>query len=340
MKSLAVGQEVAIKILNSIIASGRIAHAYLFKGPKGCGIEECALEFSKAILCIGDEKGTLADLASMRTDTAFSLSCGACPSCRAISLNNHPDLFIFEKEGASIKIKSSHEMLKESLTRPYLSERKVFIINEAENMTPEAANALLKLLEEPPSYITFILITSNDLMIPSTIVSRCQVIPFSPLPAHVIAQFLEEEHGVSKEDSLLISAFSNGSIERALWFTTDDGKDVLSNRSILDEIRTSSPVELALRYSKQSADEKGKVLSTLEICFAQELFSQAETGNTGADTSGFSPGVCEDRHLLASSIEGLNTVIRTRERLSANTNPFLAFCALFLNLKRILNYQI
>ena len=85
MKSLAVGQEVAIKILNSIIASGRIAHAYLFKGPKGCGIEECALEFSKAILCIGDEKGTLADLAPMRTDTAFSLSCGACPSCRAIS---------------------------------------------------------------------------------------------------------------------------------------------------------------------------------------------------------------------------------------------------------------
>lgn len=333
MNSLLHGQEIAVKILSSIIISKRVAHAYLFKGPKGCGMEESAREFSKALLCIGNDGENITGSSLVETADVFALSCGVCESCQAFSNNNHPDLFYFEKEGTSIKIKTSHEMLKESLTRPYLSKRKVFVINEAENMTLEAANALLKLLEEPPSYVTFILTTSSELMIPSTIVSRCQVIPFRPLPASVIADILEREHGVPRKDSQEIAMFSSGSIERALWFLSDDGKDVLSGSGILTEIRLNSPVELGLKYSKGSPDEKTKVLSALEVYFERNLLRAVQNNPESED--GLAAGE-NGKDAVVRSIRGLNAVMRTRQRLASNTNNFLAFSVLFLNLKGLL----
>jgi len=327
------GQEVAVKILRSIIMSKKVAHAYLFKGPRGCGMEECAREFSKAILCLGSDSDKLAASGLGETTNDLTLSCGLCESCQAFSGNNHPDLFCFEKEGTSIKIKTSHDMLKESLTRPYLSKRKVFVVNEVENMTLEAANALLKLLEEPPYYITFILTTSNELMIPSTIVSRCQVIPFRPLPASVIADILEAEHGVSAEDSRLIAMFSSGSIDRALWFLSDDGKDVLSGGGIVAEMRSNSPVELGIKYSKANSDEKARVLSALEVHFGGSL--ARAVGDSSESEDGQMEGK-NTREEIARSICGLNAIMRARQRLAANTNSFLTFSALFLSLRSLL----
>jgi len=327
------GQEVAVKILRSIIMSKKVAHAYLFKGPRGCGMEECAREFSKAILCLGSDLDKLAVSGLGETTSDLTLSCGICESCRAFSGNNHPDLFCFEKEGTSIKIKTSHEMLKESLTRPYLSERKVFVVNEAENMTLEAANALLKLLEEPPYYITFILTTSNELMIPSTIVSRCQVIPFRPLPASVIADILEAEYGVSSEDSRLIAMFSSGSIDRALWFLSDAGKDALSGGGIVAEMRSNSPVELGIKYSKANPDEKARVLSALEIHFGGSLARAVDDSGESEDVQMEGKNTKEE---ISRSICGLNAIMRARQRLAANTNSFLTFSALFLSLRGLL----
>ena len=333
MSRLLRGQEVAVKILRSIIMSKKVAHAYLFKGPRGCGMEECAREFSKAILCLGSDSDKITASGLRETTSDLTLSCGVCESCQAFSENNHPDLFCFEKEGTSIKIKSSHEMLKESLTRPYLSGRKVFVINEAENMTLEAANALLKLLEEPPYYITFILTTSNELMIPSTIVSRCQVIPFRPLPASVIADILETEHGVSAEDSRLISMFSSGSIDRALWFLSDDGKDALSGGGIVAEIRSNSPVELGLKYSKANSDEKVRVLTALEIHFGGSL---ARAVHDSGESEDMQTEGKNTKEAITRSIYGLNAVMRARQRLAANTNSFLTLSDLFLRLRGLL----
>lgn len=330
MSRLLQGQEVAVKILRSIIMSKKVAHAYLFKGPRGCGMEECAREFSKAILCLGSDSDKLAASGLGEMTSALTLSCGRCESCHAFSENNHPDLFSFEKEGTSIKIKTSHEMLKESLTRPYLSERKVFVVNEVENMTLEAANALLKLLEEPPYYITFILTTSNELMIPSTIVSRCQVIPFRPLPASVIADILEAEHGVSSEDSRLIAMFSSGSIDRALWFLSDAGKDALSGGGIVAEMRSNSPVELGIKYSKANPDEKARVLSALEVHFGGSLARAVDDSGESEDVQMEGKNTKEE---ISRSIHGLNAIMRARQRLAANTNSFLTFSALFLSLK-------
>ncbi len=333
MSRLLQGQEVAVKILRSIIMSKKVAHAYLFKGPRGCGMEECAREFSKAILCLGSDLDKLAVSGLGETTSDLTLSCGICESCRAFSGNNHPDLFCFEKEGTSIRIKTSHEMLKESLTRPYLSERKVFVVNEAENMTLEAANALLKLLEEPPYYITFILTTSNELMIPSTIVSRCQVIPFRPLPASVIADILEAEYGVSSEDSRLIAMFSSGSIDRALWFLSDAGKDALSGGGIVAEMRSNSPVELGIKYSKANPDEKARVLSALEIHFGGSLARAVDDSGESEDVQMEGKNTKEE---ISRSICGLNAIMRARQRLAANTNSFLTFSALFLSLRGLL----
>ena len=165
---LAKGQDISACLLRSILSSGRIAHAYFFKGPRGSAKDIVALDFARSLLC--ENAGT------------GGLFCGECRSCLDVEKNNHPDLHIIDKNGASIKIKSSHEILKEAFNKPYRMRRKVFLIRDAESMTLEAANALLKILEEPPEYVTFILTSSNPTAIPETVLSRCQVIPSSRIP--------------------------------------------------------------------------------------------------------------------------------------------------------------
>lgn len=338
MDGIIAGQEVAVKILESILRSGRIAHAYLFRGPKGSGKEALAREFSKAILCM-DETGFTGSQ-SFHTKSITGLSCGLCRSCYAVEKNNHPDLYLIEKDGTSIKIKASYSMLKEAMTKPFLSQRKVFVIHEAENLTPEAANALLKLLEEPPSYVTFILTTAQETAMPGTVVSRCQVIPFRALPAFVIAKFLEEEQGVSEQKSRKIAHFSGGSIERAKWLLSLEEESTLSGEALMGEISLESPVELALRYSKAAYEEKARMLSVLEMEFARNLARAVQNGQGSNDKEPDMGGRGIDTALIKQSLAGLRAVMGSRQSLSANTNAFLVFCVLFLDLKRVFQLQI
>lgn len=347
MNDVLDGQAVPVKILRAILRSGRIAHAYLFKGPTGSGKSDLAREFSKALLCMGESRfagsGSESGLGSIAKDNA-GLSCGLCRSCQAFDKDSHPDLYPIEKDGTTIKIKASHGMLKEALTKPYLSRRKVFVIYDAENLTAEAANALLKLLEEPPPYVIFILTTANETAIPSTVVSRCQVITFRPLPSRAIAEFLEKEHGVPKDESHEIAAFSNGSVERALWLLSQGEEITFFQRALFEDIHMNSPVELALKYSKADPEEKGRMLSALEIEFARNLLRAVQhnqgicdedSESTGGDGSGGSHKGGSSNVLLHQSLAGLRAVMDLRQSLNANTNAFLAFCVLFMDLKRV-----
>lgn len=332
MKGLISGQEIPVKILKAILSSGRIAHAYLFKGPAGSGKEILAKEFAKGILCLGEN--TLGRHFHDQGDTG--LSCGLCRSCSEVDKNSHPDLFMIKKDGTSIKIKASHEMLKEVLTRPFLSRRKVFIVHEAESLTVEAANALLKLLEEPPSYITFILTTSNEIAIPSTVISRCQVIPLRSLPAPAIATYLERTLGISNEKSREIASLSDGSIEKAMLLVSQEGEKVFSGDTLIQQIREDSPVELALKYSKVDSDEKARVLAALEFEFSRNL-SMAIQRSSG---QGLANPHDREEVALKESFWGLKAVMRARERLSANTNSFLVFCVLFMDIHGVFEETI
>lgn len=170
-----VGQEVAANTLKGAIAEGRVAHAYLFHGPRGTGKTTSARIFAKALNC---EKGPTTD------------PCGECERCRAADANAEADLI--ELDAASNRrIDDVRELLAQVAYAPMRARFKVYILDEAHMLTKEASNALLKTLEEPPAHVKFFLATTEPDKILATIRSRCQIVQLSPLSEQQIAERLE-----------------------------------------------------------------------------------------------------------------------------------------------------
>ncbi len=309
------GNQIPAGILRSALKSNRVSNAYLLKGPKGSPKEALALEFAKGLLCDGEEprlEGT---------------ACGECWSCRAVSNHAHPDLVKVEKEGSTIKIKQSHEMLKEALSRPYHSARKVFIVKDAEDLTSEASNALLKVLEEPPAYVTFILTAANLRAIPETIVSRCQVVPFRKLPADALEELLVKFHGADVAAAFEAAAHADGNLERALRILDrSSGKQPAGQ--VLDEVLQGSPVELAQKYAKAEPSRRVDVLIDLEIELVKRLRSEVGRADDG------DAAARQTRRELGRLYSAVKSLLKAKERLDANTNAFLTFSVLFMDLAR------
>ncbi len=154
-----LGQELAKRILQNQIEAGQVSHAYLFTGPPATGKRQAAVILAQAVNCTQNPK-----------------PCGVCISCRQIETNAHPDVRYITPEGGSIKLQPIKDLLAEAVLTPNEGLYRVFIIESAETMTREAANALLLILEEPPHFDLFIL-TAAAPVIP-TIESRCQVLRF------------------------------------------------------------------------------------------------------------------------------------------------------------------
>ena len=153
-----------IRVLRNALLGGRVSHAYLFTGSEGLGKTAAAMDFSQALLCEAPVDGG---------------PCGWCRSCRQVMHGNHPDYHWVGPSGASIKIQQMREVRRTVGFRPYQGGRRVVIIEQADKMTKEAANSLLKTLEEPPPETHFILLTDRVQNLPPTIVSRCQCITFN-----------------------------------------------------------------------------------------------------------------------------------------------------------------
>ncbi len=172
-----VGNEKNKELLKHIINSNNIAHSYMFVGKDSIGKLLFAKEFAKAILCLNKEK-----------------PCNSCKSCIEFDTYNNPDFSIIEPEASSIKIDKIREFTKKVYEKPVVSSRKVYIINDSNYMTKEAQNSLLKTLEEPPEYVTIILITSNENIFLPTIKSRCTKILFNKLTDEELKKVLQKEY--------------------------------------------------------------------------------------------------------------------------------------------------
>jgi len=149
------------------VASGRASHAYLFLGSPGSGKLDAAWALAQALLC---------------AEEAIPGACAACDDCVRVARRTHPDVHYYAPESATgYLIAQTRDLLEDVALSPIRAKRKVYIIDRAEQLRSNTANALLKTLEEPPESVTFILLgTSSDVMLP-TIVSRCQCVPFRPL---------------------------------------------------------------------------------------------------------------------------------------------------------------
>ena len=211
------GQDSAVSYLKASLRNNRISHSYIFSGPDGVGKRLAAINFAKALNC----------------DSAISGSpCDQCSSCKKINSLSHPDIFTLKpkEEGASIKIEDVRALIKDVYLKPFEARKKVYIIEGAEYMKHEAANALLKTLEEPPADSVIILLTENIKSLFHTIVSRCQVVKFFPLKLKEIEQILIREHSLSQADAHTLSHLSGGRLGDALKFKEED---IFTKRSLL-----------------------------------------------------------------------------------------------------------
>jgi len=200
-----IGQEAVSQTLSLALDSDRLSHAYLFSGLRGSGKTSTARIFAKALLC---EKGT------------SSHPCGVCDHCVMASESRHMD--IIEMDAASNrKIDDIRELIEHTKYKPSSARYKIFIIDEVHMLTKEAFNALLKTLEEPPSYVKFILATTDPLKLPVTILSRTQHFRFRNIPESVLAKHLAHilnlENVQYEENAVAIIARSGaGSVRDAL----------------------------------------------------------------------------------------------------------------------------
>lgn len=185
-----IGNEKIKQELETILKQNRISHSYLFVGNKGIGKSKFAKEFAKGILCMQDDK-----------------PCLECKSCIEFNNNNHPDFYyIGLEEENSIKIETIRKMQKKVEELPIVSRRKVYIIDDAEYMTKEAQNCLLKTIEEPPEFVTVILITSDENKILNTILSRCLKIHFNNIDNDILLKYLKNTYKIDNISENMLKA--------------------------------------------------------------------------------------------------------------------------------------
>lgn len=202
--------------LKKSLAEQRIYHAYIFEGPDGIGKRTLADTFCKAIFCASRE----------------DVPCGRCDACRRFDADVHPDYKVIMPQKNVISIEQIRDLIEDIYKKPYISDRKVYLLSDAQTMTMQAQNALLKTLEEPPIYSVIILLTTNiDSLLP-TVTSRCLIYKLKPLSASIIERVLIERFGVPSAVARSIAPFSDGVIGKALAMAKDDVSQMLRQNSI------------------------------------------------------------------------------------------------------------
>ncbi|MBO5349090.1 MAG: DNA polymerase III subunit delta' [Clostridia bacterium] len=208
-----IGNDKIKNVLNESIKNENILHSYLFYGVEGIGKKLFAMNFAKMILC----------------NNKNNKPCEECKSCIEFETKNNPDFFHIEPEGNSIKIDQIRQMQKNILEKPINSSKKVYIIDNADSMTKEAQNCLLKTLEEPQKFIVIILIASNENNILATVKSRCTKMYFQKLTDADIKKFLNEKFSTTNLDENMLK-LCNGSISKSI--------KVIEKTSILNQIKS------------------------------------------------------------------------------------------------------
>src|SRR5512139_1893899 len=190
-----LGHSMPIELLKRGMLSRKGAQSYLFLGSEGIGKKWVALQFAKALNCLE------------REDQAAD-GCDRCLSCRKINDGLHPDVRVLEPEHQALKVDQVRQMQRDLAYKPYEGSTRVCILAGADRMAPNMSNILLKTLEEPPLHTVLILLANNSRLILPTILSRCQLIRFTPLPSPLVSKWLMESKGLQGEEAYLLASLS------------------------------------------------------------------------------------------------------------------------------------
>ena len=294
-----LGNEKNKKILEKAINLKKMSHSYIFWGTEGIGKKIIAKEFAKQILCLGDNKPDC-----------------KCKSCIEFDSENNPDFQLINSENDKIKIEQIREMQRKIAEKPIISHHKVYIIDNADKMTPEAQNCLLKTLEEPPEYIVIILICSNENNLLSTIKSRCTRLHFDKIENSEILDYINKNEP-DKNISHNIIEFAQGSIGKALKLS--ENIEIYENvEKLIEQMKSKDLIDIM-----KSAEQLYK--SKEEIDFILEFINVIL----------LKFGKQEHKY-----VKCIDIVENTKKRIKANSNYDMCIDNLIFNIWEIINQKV
>lgn len=319
-----IGHEQVIEHMQTAIQKDRISHAYILNGEIGSGKKMLADIFAATLQC--EEHGIT--------------PCGKCKSCLQASSGNHPDILKVTHEKASISVDDIRIQLNADIDiKPYSSKYKIYIIDEADKMTEQAQNALLKTIEEPPVYgIIMLLVTNKNKLLP-TILSRCVTLNLKPVPTDLITEYLMKEYQVPDYNAQISARFSQGNLGKAVRYSTSEEFNETKDKilHLLKYIENMQVYEI-LEGIKQLGEHKLEIYDYIDIMMLwyRDILVYKASGNPN--------------HLLfraeypyikkqAEKIgyDGIENVIKAmdkaKERLRANVNFDIAMELMLLVMK-------
>ena len=270
-----IGQRRPIQILQSFLVNKAVPNVLLFAGDEGIGKRTTAITFVRTLLCL-----------NVSQEEGEANPCNTCLSCQKIDHGNHPDFTILTPPEAksaggsipSIPIEEIRALQKRIVFEPTDGKQRVILIVPAEKMTAEAQNAMLKTLEEPPTYVVFILVCSKPSQMLPTIVSRCQKVSFSPLSLSQIESILMDRKAVSTADARLLASLTGGKLGEALSLEVETARALEEDLNSLVKEETVSHYdtlfETAVRFSAD-AETLETALSYLSAYFRDLLVLHA-----------------------------------------------------------------
>ncbi len=316
-----IGHKRQIEVITRALGSGKLPHAYLFTGLRGIGKRLVAVELIRALQCSsGGEK-----------------PCGKCSGCKKTAEGAHPDIITIEPEGNYIKIEQVRELQKRLGFKPFEGKVTGCIIDGADRLNVNAANALLKTLEEPPSNTHIILLAENIRQIIPTVVSRCQRIRFFPLASTEVETVLTKKAGLPEDEARLAARVSEGSPGRALAFLENFPAEIRSD--LMSSITGLDSIDDVFSLSEEltNRENAARLLETIEVIklFIRDMVL-LRAGTEGESTINFDNLAIIEREAGRYSMKGLigitETISEVERAITLNANKRIAVEKMLLDI--------
>jgi DNA polymerase-3 subunit delta' len=319
------GQQRVVDLLRRSIGAHRVAHAYLFEGPDGCGRRTTALALIQALFCKEPVNGD---------------ACTTCSSCRRLTSGNHPDLHCVSPlpDKRDISIDQIRELQQILSLRPFEANRKACLIEPAERMNEKSANALLKTLEEPPGHAIILLLTTQADLLLATIRSRCQHLRFSPLDDGTVAELLVQQ-GMDLGKAAEVAPLAEGSMERAT--ALEEASDASQRQELLSLLRKTSSKQITTVFDTAESLAGGRdetlALFSLVLSLLRDLLLIRSGGHVGIANRFLYAELAAEaaRFTPAGIMELLEHTLETRQAVQGNANPKLALEHFLLTYDRL-----
>ena len=320
-----VGHKDVLKYISSAVENNRVSHAYILNGERGSGKKMLANLFAMTLLC----------------ETGDNEPCGKCHSCKQAESGNHPDIIrVTHEKPNSISVDDIRTQVNNTVDiKPYQGPYKVYIIPQADMMTPQAQNAILKTIEEPPSYAVFLLLTENAETLLPTINSRCVMLKLRNIKDTLIKKYLMENLEIPDYKADMCTAFAQGNMGRAIMLANSDHFNEIREEAVqllkhISEMELNEIVAAVKNISVYKL-EITDYLDIIMIWYRDVLLYKA--------TKEIDKVVFKDQlqsikeQARKSSYEGIELILESLEkakaRLKANVNFDLVMELLFLTIK-------